>query len=64
MNTCNPVLPTSMTTSYSFTKNSGVVISNVFIIGALQYVTLTRLEIEFSANKLSQFLLVPIDDHW
>ncbi|WVY95774.1 hypothetical protein V8G54_027925 [Vigna mungo] len=33
-------------------------------IGALQYLTNTRLDITFSVNKLSQFMSSPIIDHW
>lgn len=34
------------------------------IISALQHATLTRLEIIFLVNKLSQFLVAPTINHW
>jgi histone deacetylase 1/2 len=34
------------------------------IVGALQYVTLTRPEIAFSVNKVCQFLAMPLLTHW
>lgn len=34
------------------------------IVGALQYVTLTRPNISFSVNKVSQFLHSPTTTHW
>lgn len=55
-----------MEASCYLTDDSRIVIYNVLqykrIIGALQHVTLTRLEIVFSVNKLSQFLLTPSDE--
>lgn len=34
------------------------------IVGALQYVTITRPEICFSVNKACQFLSQPLESHW
>lgn len=34
------------------------------IVGALQYATLTRPDITFSVNKVSQFMQTPLDTHW
>lgn len=34
------------------------------IVGALQYVTITRPEISFSVNKVCQFKQNPLEIHW
>jgi hypothetical protein len=34
------------------------------IVGALQYLTLTRLDLSFAVNKVCQFLHTPTDEHW
>ena len=34
------------------------------IIGALQYVTITRLEIACSVNKACQYTQAPLESHW
>ena len=61
-------VPTPMSTGQQIIKASGYEISNISqyrsIIRALQYVTLTRSEIAFTVNKLSQFLSNPRTAHW
>ena len=34
------------------------------IVGALQYVTITRLEIAYSVNKVCQYMQAPLESHW
>lgn len=34
------------------------------VVGALQYLTLTRPDISFAVNKVCQYLHSPTDDHW
>lgn len=34
------------------------------IVGALQYITLTRRELSYSVHKVCQFLSTPLDSHW
>ena len=34
------------------------------VVGVLQYATITRPEISFCVNKVSQFMACPLDTHW
>jgi len=34
------------------------------VVGALQYITLTRPKIAFAVNKVYQFMASPLDSHW
>ena len=34
------------------------------IVGALQYVIVTRLEIVYSVNKVCQYMQAPLESHW
>lgn len=60
-------LHTPMVSSASLSSKLGTPISNPQeyrnIVGALQYITVTRPEIAFSVNKVSQFLHCPLDTH-
>lgn len=57
-----------MVSGQNYSKYEGEAISNVTeyrsIIGALQYATITRPDISYSVNKLSQFMQNPMDIHW
>ena len=60
--------PTPMISSQHLSKNRGESINNIkqyrSVVGALQYATITRPDISFSVNKVSQFLQDPRDEHW
>jgi len=34
------------------------------VVGALQYVTITHLELSFSISKVCQFMSSPLESHW
>lgn len=61
-------MPTPMTKNLQLTKNDGDPIENAHqygsIVGALQYITITRPEISYSVNKVCQFMQKPLDTHW
>ncbi|KAL5557140.1 hypothetical protein UlMin_039376 [Ulmus minor] len=61
-------LPTPMVSSLKLTASDGDPITNATeyrsIVGALQYITITRPEIAFNVNKVCQFMQCPLDQHW
>lgn len=69
MEKCKPV-DTPMLTSEKLTRAGGDNMTNAgatnyrSIVGALQYLTLTRPDISFSADKVYQFLSIPTTQHW
>jgi len=60
-------LPTLMTGNTNLSKHHGEAITNEkqyrSIVGALQYVTITRPDIAYSVNKVCQFMQAPLDEH-
>lgn len=60
--------PTPMITTQSLTIGSGVSLPDPkayrTAIGSLQYLTLTRPDVAYAVNKLSQFMHKPTSDHW
>jgi hypothetical protein len=69
MLSCKPV-STPLSTSERLSAHEGVplgpndAINYRSIVGALQYLTLTRPDISFAVNKVCQFLHAPTDTHW
>ena len=59
---------TPMATDHALSIHDGTPLANPTeyrsFVGALQYCTLTRLDISFAVNKLCQFMHHPTDAHW
>ena len=58
--------PLSTSTSLKLVDGTAVFDSTEFhrVIGSLQYLSLTRPNISFAVNKLSQFMHKPTHSHW
>jgi histone deacetylase 1/2 len=69
MANCKPV-STPLSTSEKLSTYEGTPlgpndsISYRSVVGALQYLTLTRPDISFAVNKVCQFLHAPTETHW
>ncbi|XP_043710459.1 uncharacterized mitochondrial protein AtMg00810-like [Telopea speciosissima] len=61
-------LSTPLSSTTRLSRSSGTPLTDPSeyrsIVGALQYVTLTRPDISFAVNKVCQFMAVPTDEHW
>lgn len=64
MDNANP-LPMSMISGFQWSSEKGDPIENAHeyrsVVGALQYITITRTEIYFSVNKVCQYMEKPMD---
>ena len=62
------LIQTLISTSSKLSKTSGKPFANLSlyhqIVGALQYLTLTKLDIAVAMNKVYEFMHNPSDDHW
>ena len=61
-------MPTPMLTGQKLSNDGDAAFSDPSlyrsIVGGLQYATITRLDISFSANKVSQYIHNPLEVHW
>ncbi|XP_030441665.1 uncharacterized mitochondrial protein AtMg00810-like [Syzygium oleosum] len=67
MSECKPVQTPMATTTKPSEKGGGLMSNPTLyrsIVGALQYVTLTRPNLSFAVNKICQFMHAPTEDHW
>lgn len=60
--------PTPMPSNLRLSRHTGDPVEDATlyrsVVGALQYATITRPEISFSVNKVSQFMHSPLQPHW
>jgi histone deacetylase 1/2 len=69
MHGCKPA-PTPLSSSEQLSLTDGTPLGSEdssqyrSIVGALQYLTLTRPDLAFSVNKICQFLHAPTTEHW
>lgn len=61
-------LPTPMGSNLRLTKDGSDYLQDptyyMSVVGALQYVTITRPEISFAVNKACKLLAQPLESHW
>ena len=67
MSNAKPV-PTPMVMHPPLSTQTGAPLANPTeyraLVGSLQYLSLTRLDISFAVNRLSQYMHKPTEDHW
>ncbi|XP_025702740.1 secreted RxLR effector protein 161-like [Arachis hypogaea] len=61
-------MPTPLTSSLKFSAHGGEPFSKPALyrslVGGLRYATITRPEISYAVNKVSQFMHCPLETHW